>query len=104
MRGSPVGEQAYARLQSWLVGDEQWTCTYAALGSNLSQIENAYCREEISLRQAWRASWLQGTEEYGTCYGQFHDFRSEAASAVVRAVVVARSELLNVERMTPYIH
>lgn len=100
---SSVAEEACTRLRGLLVDDETCACTYADLAKNLNRLENAYAKQELELRQSWRNSWLSGTETYSDRLGNPFDHRSEAAATVIRAIVLARSEVLNLRRMTPYI-
>ncbi|MFK3846939.1 hypothetical protein [Stenotrophomonas sp. NPDC078853] len=103
VRPSSVAEKACTRLRGRLVGDETCACTYADLAKDLNRLENAYARQELELRQSWRNSWLSGTETYGDHLGNPVDHRSEAAATVMRAIILARSEVHNLRRMTPYI-
>lgn len=91
------------RIKGWLVDDARCDCTGSDLRSSLSVIENAYAAQERELSQAWRNSWLSGTEDYSGSDELLVDVRSEAARLVIRSLVAARSELLNAQRMAPYL-
>ncbi len=91
------------RINGWLVDDARCDCTVSNLRSTLSVIERAYAAQERELSQAWRNSWLSGTEDYSGSDELLVDVRSEAARLVIRSLVAARSELLNAQRMAPYL-
>lgn len=103
IRPSIAAEQACARIEGWLVDDARCDCTRSDLRSSLNVIENAYAAQEHELSQAWRNSWLSGTEEYSGSDELLVDVRSEAARMVIRSLVAVRSEILNAQRMAPYL-